>query len=139
VPGGPLKEIASGGELSRVMLALLSVAHGHSDGSGAEQPLLVFDEIDAGIGGHTANAVGSHLQELARGRQVLCITHLPQVAAAGAMHFTIAKDAAAVPARTTVTALGGDQVVGELVRMLGAGDGDRAASQHARRLLRQAA
>jgi DNA repair protein RecN (Recombination protein N) len=140
VPGGPLKEIASGGELSRVMLALLSVAHGTDpSGSGADQPLLVFDEIDAGIGGHTANAVGAHLQELARGRQVLCITHLPQVAAAGARHFTIAKDASVVPARTSVTALGGDQVVGELVRMLGAGDGDRAASQHARRLLRQAA
>jgi DNA repair protein RecN (Recombination protein N) len=140
VPGGPLKEIASGGELSRVMLALLSVAHGPALGeSGAEQPLLVFDEIDAGIGGHTANAVGAHLQELARGRQVLCITHLPQVAAAGASHFTIAKDASAIPPRTSVTALGGDQVVGELVRMLGAGDGDRAASQHARRLLRQAA
>jgi DNA repair protein RecN (Recombination protein N) len=140
VPAGPLKEIASGGELSRVMLALLSVAHGSRDGgSGAEQPLLVFDEIDAGIGGHTANAVGSHLQELARGRQVLCITHLPQVAAAGARHFTIAKDASAVPTRTAVTALGGDQVVGELVRMLGAGDGDHAASQHARRLLRHAA
>jgi DNA repair ATPase RecN len=61
------------------------------------------------------------------------------VAAAGARHFTIAKDASVVPARTSVTALGGDQVVGELVRMLGAGDGDRAASQHARRLLRQAA
>ena len=94
VPGGPLKEIASGGELSRVMLALLSVAHGTDPGgAGPDQPLLVFDEIDAGIGGHTANAVGAHLQELARGRQVLCITHLPQVAAAGARHFTIAKDA----------------------------------------------
>jgi DNA repair protein RecN (Recombination protein N) len=140
VPGGPLKEIASGGELSRVMLALLSVAHGSAPiGSGSEQPLLVFDEIDAGIGGHTANAVGAHLQELAHGRQLLCITHLPQVAAAASRHFTISKDSTALPARTSVTALGGDQVVGELVRMLGAGEGDRAASQHARQLLRQAA
>jgi DNA repair protein RecN (Recombination protein N) len=140
VPGGPLKEIASGGELSRVMLALLSVAHSAgSGGSGSDAPLLVFDEIDAGIGGHTALAVGAHLQQLARGHQVLCITHLPQVAAAASRHFTIAKHASEVPARTSVTALDGDEVVGELVRMLGAGDGDRAASQHARQLLRQAA
>jgi DNA repair protein RecN (Recombination protein N) len=140
VPSGPLKEIASGGELSRVMLALLSAAHGGpSERSRSDEPLLVFDEIDAGIGGHTAIAVGAHLQHLARERQILCITHLPQVAAAASQHFTIAKDSNVVPARTSVTALGGDQVVGELVRMLGARDGDRAASRHARELLRQAA
>ena len=140
VPGGPLKEIASGGELSRVMLALLSVAHGSgAHGPAAEQPLLVFDEIDAGIGGHTAIAVGAHLQELARGRQILCITHLPQVAAAASRHFTIAKDSGVGPARTTVAELDGDRVVGELVRMLGAAEGDRAASAHARQLLKQAA
>jgi DNA repair protein RecN (Recombination protein N) len=148
VPGGPLKEIASGGELSRVMLALLSVAHddgpghgggGGGDGDGGEGSLLVFDEIDAGIGGHTARSVGEHLRELAQRRQILCITHLPQVAALASQHFTIAKDASAIPARTTVTALEGNAIVGELVRMLGAGEGDRAASQHARQLLRQAA
>jgi DNA repair protein RecN (Recombination protein N) len=143
VPAGPLREIASGGELSRVMLALLSVAHGAGGGGagsdGGEQPLLVFDEIDAGIGGHTARAVGEHLRELAQGRQVLCITHLPQVAALAARHFTIAKDSLSVPATTTVTELEARAVVGELVRMLGAGEGDRAASQHARQLLKQAA
>jgi DNA repair protein RecN (Recombination protein N) len=117
-----------------VMLALLSVAHGEDPAS----PLLVFDEIDAGIGGHTARAVGKHLRELAQGRQLLCITHLPQVAALGARHFTIVKDGSFSPAITTVSALDGDQVVGELVRMLGAGEGDRAASQHARQLLRAA-
>ena len=139
MPAGPLREIASGGELSRVMLALLSVAHGSGDrASGNDGALLVFDEIDAGIGGHTARAVGEHLRALAEGRQILCITHLPQVAAMGARHFTIAKDASAVPTRTTVTALGGDEVVGELVRMLGAAEGDRAASRHARQLLRAA-
>ena len=141
MPAGPLREIASGGELSRVMLAILSVAH--SGGTGAGAPgnggsLLVFDEIDAGIGGHTARAVGEHLRALAEGRQILCITHLPQVAAMAARHFTIAKDTATVPARTTVTTLGGDEVVGELVRMLGAAEGDRAASRHARQLLRAA-
>ena len=132
VPAAPLRETASGGELSRVMLALLSVAHG------AGESLLVFDEIDAGIGGHTARAVGEQLRELADGRQVLCITHLPQVAALASRHFTIVKDNSTSPAQTTVSALDGDRVVGELVRMLGAGEGDRAASQHARQLLRAA-
>ncbi len=135
---GPLREIASGGELSRVMLALLSAAHADAGADDAGATTLVFDEVDAGIGGHTARAVGQHLRELARGRQILCITHLPQVAALAARHFTIAKDTTATPARTTVTTLDGDSVVGELVRMLGAGEGDRAASRHARELLKAA-
>ncbi len=138
VAPGPLREVASGGELSRVMLALLSVAHAGSGEQRAPGSLLVFDEIDAGIGGHTARAVGEHLRDLAGDRQVLCITHLPQVAALAARHFTIAKDSTVSPATTTVTALGGDEVVGELVRMLGAGEGDDAASEHARQLLRAA-
>jgi DNA repair protein RecN (Recombination protein N) len=138
LPAGPLREIASGGELSRVMLALLSVAHGEGETELESQQMLVFDEIDAGIGGHTARAVGEHLRKLAGGRQILCITHLPQVAALGARHFTIVKDTSVAPARTTVTALDGDAVVGELVRMLGADDGDRAASRHAKELLRAA-
>jgi DNA repair protein RecN (Recombination protein N) len=139
LPAGPLREIASGGELSRVMLALLGVAHGSAgEPAGGPSPLLVFDEVDAGIGGHTARAVGEHLRALAAGRQILCITHLPQVAAMAARHFTIAKDASTAPARTTVTALDGDGVVGELVRMLGADSGDRGAARHARELLRAA-
>jgi DNA repair protein RecN (Recombination protein N) len=139
MPAGPLREIASGGELSRVMLALLSVAHGSDDSARDDDAsLLVFDEIDAGIGGHTARAVGEHLRHLAQGRQILCITHLPQVAALASRHFTIAKDTSALPARTTVTALDGEGVVDELVRMLGAGEGDAAASQHARQLLKAA-
>ena len=165
LPFGPLREVASGGELSRVMLALLSAAHGGAAcGSSAAQggaaaasttarrggkrtrgkaiggdgdgSLLVFDEIDAGIGGHTARAVGAHLRELAEGRQILCITHLPQVAAMGNRHFTIVKDGSQSPAVTTVTALEGDSVVGELVRMLGADEDDRAARGHARELLK---
>jgi DNA repair protein RecN (Recombination protein N) len=138
IPPGPLREIASGGELSRVMLALLSVAHGSAEGSDDAAPLLVFDEIDAGIGGHTARAVGEHLRDLARGRQILCITHLPQVAALGERHFKIAKDSSTVPASTTVAQCRGDEIVAELVRMLGAGEGDHAASRHARQLLRAA-
>jgi DNA repair protein RecN (Recombination protein N) len=136
-PLAPLRESASGGELSRVMLALLSVAHG-SGAAGVDSPLLVFDEIDAGIGGHTARAVGEHLRALAAGRQILCITHLPQVAALAQRHFTIVKDGTVTPAVTTVTALQGDAVVDELVRMLGASERDSAASEHARELLRAA-
>ena len=140
-PLGPLREVASGGELSRVMLALLSVVHGTADPEGAageSGSLLVFDEIDAGIGGHTARAVGEHLRALSVGRQVLCITHLPQVAALADRHFTIVKTTGVTPATTTVTALDGDDVVSELVRMLGGGVEDRAANEHARELLRAA-
>jgi DNA repair protein RecN (Recombination protein N) len=137
-PLAPLREVASGGELSRVMLALMSVAHDQPAAAREANPMLVFDEIDAGIGGLTARAVGDHLRELSRGHQILCITHLPQVAALAERHFTIAKDATVTPAITTVTSLHGDAVVGELVRMLGGVDADQAASEHARELLRAA-
>jgi DNA repair protein RecN (Recombination protein N) len=129
VPAGPLREIASGGELSRVMLALMGVAN---DGS---ETTLVFDEVDAGIGGHTARAVGSQLRALGDGRQVLCITHLPQIASLAARHFSIEKDSAAEPARTTVRELRSGEVVAELVRMLGADADDVGARRHARELL----
>ncbi len=141
LPIGPLREVASGGEMSRVMLALLSVAHGsgsRADPAAGGDSLLVFDEIDAGIGGHTARAVGAHLRELAHGRQILCITHLPQVAALAERHFTIVKDSARAAAVTTVAPLDGDGVVAELVRMLGADEDDRAARGHARELLKAA-
>jgi DNA repair protein RecN (Recombination protein N) len=133
VPAAPLREIASGGELSRVMLALLGVAHG-----GAGDATLVFDEVDAGIGGHTARAVGAQLLALAEGRQILCITHLPQIASLAARHFSIEKDTAADPARTTVRELRSGEVVAELVRMLGADADDAGARRHARELLKAA-
>jgi len=129
VPAGPLREIASGGELSRVMLALMGVANDGSDTT------LVFDEVDAGIGGHTARAVGSQLRALADGRQILCITHLPQIASLAARHFSIEKDSGAEPARTTVRELRSGEVVAELVRMLGADADDVGARRHARELL----
>ena len=132
VPAGPLREIASGGELSRVMLALLGVANARGGAA------LVFDEVDAGVGGHTARAVGSQLRALAEGRQVLCITHLPQVASLAARHFAIVKDPQADPARTSVAELSGGAVVAELVRMLGADADDVGARRHARELLRAA-
>ncbi len=128
VPAGPLREIASGGELSRVMLALLGVAN---DGA---TTTLVFDEIDAGVGGKTARAVGERLRGLAADRQVLCITHLPQIASLAERHFSIEKDSATDPVLTTVTELREPEVVGELVRMLGAEEDDSAALRHAREL-----
>jgi len=133
VPATSLRETASGGELSRVMLALLGAANTGSDA------VLVFDEIDAGIGGHTARAVGEQLRELSVGRQVVCITHLPQVAAHAARHFSISKDSSAEPARTTVEQLADQEVVGELVRMLGAPADDIAARRHAKELRKSAA
>ncbi len=136
VPAAPLRETASGGELSRVMLALLSVAH--SGPAAQAGSLLVFDEIDAGIGGHTARAVGEHLRALAAGRQILCITHLPQVASLAERHFRIVKEGRGKVSTTAVEPLAGEEIVSELVRMLGAGGDDQAAGEHARSLLRAA-
>jgi len=133
VPAGPLREIASGGELSRVMLAIMTVA-----GAAAADAALVFDEVDAGIGGQTARVVGARLRELAERRQVLCITHLPQIASLGDRHFAIVKDTTADPTRATVLQLGEPEVVSELVRMLGADSHDTTARRHARDLRRAA-
>ncbi|MFN8218141.1 MAG: DNA repair protein RecN [Solirubrobacterales bacterium] len=126
----PLREAASGGELSRVMLALSGLGSGERDAG-----TLVFDEIDAGVGGKTARVVGERLRALGRERQVLCITHLPQVAALADTHFRLEKDVAAGQACATVQRLGGEQVVEEIRRMLGADASDEVATQHARELL----
>jgi DNA repair protein RecN (Recombination protein N) len=133
VAGAPLREIASGGELSRVMLALTSASSVGTEAASKDstKSTLVFDEIDAGIGGHTARAVGERLQSLALGRQVLCITHLPQIASLAARHFSVAKDTSADPTLATVTQLDEPDVVTELMRMLGAEDEDAAARGHA--------
>jgi DNA repair protein RecN (Recombination protein N) len=129
VAPGPVREIASGGELSRVMLALMSVANSGGDAT------LVFDEVDAGVGGQTARAVGERLRGLASGRQVLCITHLPQIASLADAHFRIEKDTGGDVARTTVEPLEGSEVVAELCRMLGADSSDAGARRHAEELL----
>ena len=133
VPPGALREIASGGELSRVMLAIMSVAN-----AAAGEATLVFDEVDAGVGGHTARAVGERLRELSTRRQVLCITHLPQVASLADRHFSIVKDTGAQPTLTSVVELREPEVVSELMRMLGADADDNTARRHARELLRAA-
>ena len=125
----PLRDAASGGELSRVMLALSGLGQAASAGT------MVFDEIDAGIGGKTARVVGERLQALGRERQVICITHLPQVASLADVHFRLEKDVAGEQALASVERLEGEGVVEEIRRMLGADSSDEAATQHARELL----
>jgi DNA repair protein RecN (Recombination protein N) len=125
----PLRDAASGGELSRVMLALSGLGQAASAGT------MVFDEIDAGIGGNTARVVGERLRSLARGRQVICITHLPQVASLADTHFRLEKDVAGEQTQATVERLEGEGVVTEIRRMLGGESSDEAATQHARELL----
>ena len=123
MPVSPLRDAASGGELSRVMLALSGLAGG---GGGATR---VFDEIDAGVGGATARAVGERLRELANDAQVLCITHLPQVASLASTHFRIEKSVADGVTSATVEAVAGDDLVGEIVRMLGSDAGRRSGDE----------
>ncbi len=125
----PLRDAASGGELSRVMLALSGF------GGGAGAGTLVFDEIDAGVGGKTARAVGERLRALGEDRQVLCITHLPQVASLAETHFTLEKDVSGERASASVRRLDGEGVVEEILRMLGGERSDEAATRHARELL----
>jgi DNA repair protein RecN (Recombination protein N) len=125
----PLRDAASGGELSRVMLALSGL------GEGAGVGTLVFDEIDAGVGGKTARIVGERLRALGEGRQVLCITHLPQVASLAPTHFRLEKDVSRERAAATVQRLDGEGVVEEIRRMLGGESADEAADRHARELL----
>lgn len=129
MPLAPLGDAASGGELSRVMLALSGL------GPGAGVPTLVFDEIDAGVGGQVARRVGERLRRLGDGRQVVCITHLAQIAALASTHFRVEKHSAGELTVATVEAVSGSQQHAEIVRMLGADEGDEAAGRHARELL----
>ena len=132
MPTSPLREAASGGELSRLMLALAG------QGAPGGAATYVFDEIDAGVGGNTARTVGERLRELGQERQVLCITHLPQVASMAQSHFRIEKSVDRGQATATVERVDGDELVAEIVRMLGGGNGDEAADRHARELLKAA-
>ncbi len=132
MPLSPLRDAASGGELSRVMLALAG------QGARGGAATYVFDEIDAGIGGNTARAVAERLRSLGEERQVLCITHLPQVASMAQSHFRIEKNVDAGQATARVEQVDGEGLVAEIVRMLGGDDGDKAADRHARQLLKAA-
>ena len=129
-PPGPLARIASGGELSRVMLALKSVLAGVDD-----VPVLVFDEIDSGVGGAVAAQVGDRLEEVSRGRQVLVVTHLARIAARASNHLLVEKDAGGDRARTSLRRLGPEERVREVARMLGGDPESESSLRHARELL----
>lgn len=123
--GMPLKEIASGGELSRIMLAIKSSIDKY-DPVGT----MIFDEIDTGIGGNTADRVGDMLKTLSEGKQILIITHLPQIAAKGDTHFIVEKDKA-----ISIRQLSYDDRINEIARMLGSSVSKKTAIRHAKALL----
>ena len=129
-PTMPLAKVASGGELSRMSLAIQVIASG-----GSAIPTMVFDEVDSGVGGGVAEMVGRRLAELGRERQVLCVTHLPQVASQAAAHFRIAKVSDGNATRTTASPLGRDERVQELARMLGGVDITQKTLEHAAEML----
>jgi DNA repair protein RecN (Recombination protein N) len=137
-PLGPIEHIASGGELSRVMLALkASVEGGRSAKKSDHQRTLVFDEIDTGIGGRAAEAVGRKLKALSHTKQVLCITHLPQIASFADHHFLIEKREFAGRTRTTVRPLEGKERVEEIARMLSGAKLTEASLRNAEQMLTQ--
>lgn len=131
----PLRQIASGGELSRILLALECVLR--ANGVASPDDTLVFDEVDSGIGGATGEAVGRRLKELAAHAQVVVVTHLAQVAVHADNHFVVQKRSDGVLAKTTVEPLDDEQRVFEIARMLSGSD-DETALEHARTLLGQA-
>lgn len=133
-PPGPLDRVASGGELSRIGLALSVVAT-----DSRPIPTLIFDEVDAGIGGAVAEVVGRRLREIATRHQVLCVTHLPQVASQGRHHYRIVKLTDGKSSRTQVRELDLDQRIEELSRMLGGVEITAATRAHAEEMIRHAA
>jgi DNA repair protein RecN (Recombination protein N) len=138
----PLEQIASGGELSRVMLALkASVEAGANAGNSkkklaAAQRTLVFDEIDTGIGGRAAEAVGKKLKALSKGNQVLCVTHLPQIATFADHHYVIEKREDAGRAKTTVRQISGEERTVEVARMLSGAKLTETSRKHAEQMIR---
>lgn len=138
-PMRPLEQIASGGELSRVMLALkASVARAPSlaGSRSPSQRTLIFDEIDIGIGGRAAEAVGKKLKHLSRSNQVLCVTHLPQIATFADHHYVIEKKASAGRTRTAVRRITGDERTEEVARMLSGAKLTETSRKHAEQMLK---
>ena len=132
-PGEPLKplaKIASGGEMSRIMLALKSVM-----ASADKVPTLIFDEIDAGVGGRTAQVIGDKLARVAEQAQVLCVTHLPQIACRAGSHIGVEKQVAGERTVVCITKLGSDERVEEIARMLAGEAYSETALTHAREML----
>ena len=129
-PMQPLRAIASSGEISRVMLSVKVVLAGHD-----RIPVLVFDEIDANVGGEMGNAIGRKLEEVAHNHQVICVTHLPQVAVFGVHHLAVAKHVRNDRTFTEVQPLGETARVEEVARMLGGRDLTSVTLKHAREML----
>jgi len=141
----PLEQIASGGELSRVMLALKASVEAGTNPAGdltrkkksaAAQRTLVFDEIDSGIGGRAAEAVGKKLKALAKGNQVLCVTHLPQIATFADHHYLIEKREAGGRAKATVRQIAGEERTEEVARMLSGAKLTETSRKHAEQMIR---
>ena len=134
----PLGKVASGGELSRIALSVAVVTS--ELGSGAETPsTLIFDEVDAGIGGAVAETVGRLMKQLGRDRQVLAVTHLPQVAACADRHFVVSKETATGKARSAIEAVAGEARVAEIARMLGGEKLSSTSLAHAQEMLASSA
>jgi DNA repair protein RecN (Recombination protein N) len=137
-PMHPLDQIASGGELSRVMLALkasVEAGSGRKRSSGVQRTL-IFDEIDTGIGGRAAEAIGKKLKSLSRCNQVLCVTHLPQIATFAEHHYLIEKKQAAGRTRTSVRLINGDERTEEIARMLSGAKLTETSLKHAEQMLK---
>lgn len=130
-PARPLRAIASSGEISRVMLAVKAVLADHDS-----IPVLVFDEIDANVGGAMGTAIGTKLDKVGKHHQVLCITHLPQVAVFGKTHFSVAKEVVGGRTRTSITCISSNERVEEVARMLGGRDLTSVTLKHAREMLK---
>jgi DNA repair protein RecN (Recombination protein N) len=158
-PGEPLRRlehVASGGELSRVMLALKASVEGVDPASRRKrevgsaktptsrkigetwgtQRTLVFDEIDTGIGGRAAEAVGKKLKGLARANQVLCVTHLPQIATFGDQHYVIEKRESGGRTRTSIRAVTGEERTEEVARMLSGAKLTETSRKHAEQMIK---
>jgi DNA repair protein RecN (Recombination protein N) len=133
LPFAPLNKVASGGELSRISLAIEVVRSG-----GSPVTAFVFDEVDAGIGGRVADIVGAKLRKLAGARQVLCVTHLPQVASHGQSHYRVAKSTDGQTSRTEVRALDDAERLEELSRMLGGVEVTARTRAHAAEMIDRA-
>jgi DNA repair protein RecN (Recombination protein N) len=133
-PPRPLARVASGGEASRLMLVLKTISRS-TDGAGTG----VFDEVDAGIGGRVAEAVGLRLKNLARAEQVLCVTHHPQVAALADHHFRVSKETDGEQTRVNVVKLSAEERIEELARMLTGAKVTETARRHAAEMLSAAA
>jgi len=131
-PPRPLAKVASGGELSRLSLAV------QVSSAARETPCMVFDEVDAGIGGAVAEIVGRELRQLAEGAQVLCVTHLPQVASQAHHHFRVSKLSDGRTSRTALAELSAEERTEELARMLGGIEVTAKAREHAREMLKAA-